>query len=67
MKKITILALIGITLSCSAFAFITNNNILNSKIDVATYLGKQHYKKQNINGVLSNIEKYRHNMYDDTF
>lgn len=67
MKKITILALIGITLGCSAFAFITNNNILNSKVDVATYLGKQHYKKQNINGVLSNIEKYRHNMYDDTF
>lgn len=67
MKKITILALIGITLSCSVFAFITNNNILNSKADIATYLEKQHCKKQNIGGVLSNVEPYRHNMYDDTF
>lgn len=67
MKKITILMLIGITLSYLITVFVSRKNILNSKADVATYLGKQHYRKQNINGVLSNIETYRHNMYDDTF
>lgn len=66
MKKVIILTLIGATLSCLAIMFVKNNG-LSAKTDIASYLAKRHYSQDKVNGVMSNVVKNHHNMYDETF
>lgn len=66
MKKVIILTLIGVTLSCLTITFVKNNG-LSAKADIASYLAKRHYSQDEVNGVMSNVVKNHYNMYDETF
>lgn len=66
MKKTIILTLIGAALSCLVITLVKNSE-LSTKTDIASYLAKRHYSQDEVNGVMSNVVKNHHNMYDETF
>lgn len=63
----TILTFLGILLGCSTIVIVEHYRMVHTKSQIATYLAKHHCKKNEVNGVLSNMTSNYHNLYDETF